>query len=334
MTPYERVFARLSGKPVDRIPNLNILMAFAAKYIGVSYDKYCTDYRLLVDANIKCNEQFGIDMLSTMSDPLRETSDFGAKVIFNYDAQPRCQEDFIKEHQDVKKLKFFDPNKSKRMYDRIQAIELYKKETGNNNCILGWVEGSFAEACDLRGINDAMVDIYEEPEFLNEIMEICCQQGIVCAKEQIKAGADFIGIGDAAASLISPALYKEMVLPYEIRMIEEIHKAGAKVKLHICGNISNLLDAMKDTKADIIDVDWMVDFKTAITKLDDHCCVNGNYDPVRVMYQGTADLIESEVRRRMDIGKDSRCFISAGCEIPRDTPVENLKLVYAILSSK
>ena len=31
MTPYERVLKRLEGKPVDRVPNLNIIMTFAAK---------------------------------------------------------------------------------------------------------------------------------------------------------------------------------------------------------------------------------------------------------------------------------------------------------------
>ncbi len=36
MTPYERVNNRLKGKPVDKVPNLSILMTFAAKYIGVS----------------------------------------------------------------------------------------------------------------------------------------------------------------------------------------------------------------------------------------------------------------------------------------------------------
>ena len=45
MTPYERVHYRLEGKPVDKIPNLNILMAFAAKYINVSL----TSFALIID---------------------------------------------------------------------------------------------------------------------------------------------------------------------------------------------------------------------------------------------------------------------------------------------
>lgn len=37
MPHKDRLFARLEGKPVDRVPNLNIVMLFAAKYAGVPY---------------------------------------------------------------------------------------------------------------------------------------------------------------------------------------------------------------------------------------------------------------------------------------------------------
>jgi len=52
MNSKERVYARINNRPVDRIPNLNILMFFAAKEIGVPYSEYCQDYRKLVQGNI------------------------------------------------------------------------------------------------------------------------------------------------------------------------------------------------------------------------------------------------------------------------------------------
>lgn len=331
MTPYERVYNRLAGKVVDRVPNLNILMMFAAKYINVSYDKFCSDYRYLVRANLECNEKFGIDMLNTMSDPYRETNDFGAKLEFPYDSLPVCREHFIKEITDIKSLKKFDPLNSARMLDRIRAIELYKKEAGSHYSILGWVEGALAQACDLRGINELMVDIYDEPEFVSELMEICSEQAIICAKEQINAGADFIGIGDAVASLLSPTTYRELVLPFEQKMISEIHKMGGKVKLHICGNISKILDDVWKSGADIIDIDWMVDFKTAIEKFKGHTSANGNFDPVRVLYDGSIEQIKQAVYDCLSVA-DNYTFISAGCEVPKSTPHENLKAVDEILN--
>lgn len=326
MNPYERVHNRLAGKPVDRAPNLNILMAFAAKYTGAGFDQFCLDYRCLADANINCNEYFGIDMLNTMSDAFRETYDFGAKIEFPPDSLPVCEERLIREPADLKKLKLFDPLSSTRMLDRIRAVEYYKKETGNRYSILGWVEGAFAEAADLRGVSEIMMDLYEEPELVRDLLAICCEEAILCAREQIKAGADFIGVGDAVASLISPALYREFVLPFEQKLFQEIHAAGAKVKLHICGNINHLLDDIWKSGADIIDIDWMVDFGKTVEKLKGHASASGNFDPVSILLRGTPDSVKKAVWDCLKMG-DERTFISAGCEVPKLTPYENLKAV-------
>jgi MtaA/CmuA family methyltransferase len=326
MTSYERVHNRLEGKPVDRAPNLNILMAFAAKYINAGFDKFCLDYRCLAEANIKCNEYFGIDMLNTMSDAFRETYDFGAKIQFPDDSLPICEERLIKELSDLKKLELFDPLSSTRMLDRIRAVEFYKKETGNQYSILGWVEGAFAEAADLRGVTEIMMDLYDEPEWVKEMLTLCCEEGISCAREQIKAGADFIGVGDAVASLVSAEMYREFVLPFEQKLFAGIHQAGAKVKLHICGNINHLLDDIWKSGADIVDIDWMVDFGKAAEKLKGHACPSGNFDPLNVLLRGTPQSVKKAVRDCLAKG-DERSFISAGCEVPKFTPPKNLKAV-------
>ena len=325
MTPYERFFAMLDGKEVDRVPNLNIFMFFAAKYINKPFGDFCTDYRVLVEGNIKCNEVFGVDLLSTLSDPVRETADFGTELVFSKEDLPHPKSVLLPELEDVEKLQLFDPYNSVRVLDRIRAIELFKKEMGNHYPILGWVEGPLAEACDLRGINDGLMDIVDDDceELFNELLEKCTQQAILCAKAQVKAGADIIGIGDAAASLINNELYREKILPYEKRIVDAIHEAGGKVKLHICGDISHLLEDIVTLKVDIIDIDWMVDMERTLKIFNGISVVNGNIDPVAVMLNGSVDDVKAAVRKCMQISKGKAC-ISAGCEIPKFTPYENL----------
>lgn len=326
MNSIERVDARLSGKPVDRAPNLNIIMQFAARYIDVNYGKYCTDYRYLVDGNIRCCRDFGIDMVSAISDPFREAAGMGANVVINHDNVPSCKDYFIKEYEDAGRLKAVDPGGSERMLDRLKAVELYRSQVGKEFPILGWVEGAFAEACDLRGLSNIMFDIMDEPGFVNDLMERCLEQGIRFARAQVEAGADFIGVGDAAASLIGPELYTRLVMPFETRLIEEIHRAGAKAKLHICGNITSLVRYLPDTGADMVDIDWMVDFGQAVRTFGGKTCACGNFDPVSVLLQGTPDTVRAAVKKCLEEG-DSRTFLAAGCEVPKFTPYENMKAV-------
>lgn len=323
MTPRERLFARLQGKPVDRAPNLSILMLFAAKYIGCPFDQFSQDYRKLVEANLRCNADFGIDLLNTMSDAYRETYDYGANVTFPYDSLPVCTEPLLKETADLAKLPAFDPWQSTRMLDRIHAVELYKQTAGDEYPILGWVEGPIAEMADLRTLTQTLVDLYENPSFVHDVFAFCTAQAIRCARAQIEAGADIIGIGDAAASVLSPDLYREHVLPFEQQLITAIHQAGARVKLHICGEITHLLECINHTGADIIDVDWMVSIPIALQRCPE-AIINGNFDPVAVMLQGTPAEVKRAAMSNLEEGGDRLC-VSPGCEVPRDTPYANLK---------
>ena len=332
MTPKERVYKRLNGEEVDKIPNLNIIMTFAAKYIDVPYKKYVTDHKYLVEGNIKCCDKFGIDMVSAISDPFRETHGFGANIIFPEDDVPKCTDHLLKKYSDIKKLKINDPEKSERMHDRIKAIRLFKKELGDQYPILGWAEGPIAEATDLRGMGNIMTDVFDSPGFTKELFEICTQQSIVFSEAQIDAGADMIGIGDAAASLIGPKIYKDMVLDYEKRVMDAIHKKGARARLHICGNISSILEYLPLTGADIVDIDWMVDFKEANRIFEGKCAACGNFDPVKIMLNGSTDDVREAVLSCINDGNNTT-FIAAGCEIPKMTPLDNMIQVDSVLKS-
>lgn len=323
MNAKERVYARINGKAVDKIPNVSLIMQFAARYIGVPYGKYVIDHRYLVDANIKCCEKFGLDMVSAISDPFRETGGFGADVVINPDDVPSCHTHLLENWFQLNKLKLYDPMENARTADRVNAIALYKSMVGNEYPICGWIEGPLAESCDLRGINEIMFDLYDEPKAVRQLMQICLEQGVRFARAQIEAGADFIGVGDAAASVIGPTLYREFVFEYEKRLVREIQSLGAKVKLHICGDITPILPLLKEVAPDMLDIDFMVDFKTAVSIMGDKTAVCGNIDPVGVILEGDQKVIDKAVVECI-AHMDERSFMSSGCEIPKFTSLENM----------
>ena len=78
MNSRQRVLAHLAGEPVDRLPCMPITMMRACKLIGARYRDYCTDYRVMVQGQVRIAEKFGFDYVNTMSDPAREAADCGA----------------------------------------------------------------------------------------------------------------------------------------------------------------------------------------------------------------------------------------------------------------
>ena len=324
MTSLERLDARLAGKPVDKIPNMNIFMSIIAREAGASYAEYVNDYRKLVEGNLICVQKYGLDSVSAISDPMREAAAFGAKIVFPENGVPYAEEPLIDDSYDLSVLKRFNPLDSPRTLDRIRACELLRQRIGNEYPLIGWVEGCLAEAADLRGVNDLMLDLAQEEDYLNEFFEIIYDQQKRFAGAQIDAGADFIGVGNAVASLIGPKLYEQFGLPWDKAIADYIHERGARVKLHICGNITSLLELLAPIEMDILDIDWMVDFGYASQVFKGtETAVSGNFNPAGAILRGSVRETEEDVRRCIALGNETT-LIAGGCEIPAAAPDENL----------
>lgn len=246
MTSRERVLAHLDGQPVDRLPVMPITMQFACDLLGAKYRDYETDHRVLVEGQLRVAEQIGFDYVNTMSDPTREVADCGATIEFFENSPAAVIEEhaLLADKSVLARLKTPDPLGGGRMHNGVQAVALLREKAGNDLLVEGWVEGPMAEAADLRGINTVMLDFYDDPAFVRDLFGFAVEMELRFARAQIEAGADLIGIGDAAASLVGPALYEEFVWLYEKKLIDGIHALGGRTRLHICGNTRFALEGM------------------------------------------------------------------------------------------
>lgn len=328
MTGRERILAVLRGQKTDHLPCMPITMMFAADILGVRYGAYARDHNLLVAAQIKTAELFGFDHVSTISDPAREAADYGANIQWYDDQPPAILEDDVlfMDKQTLAGFKIPDPQPGGRREDRIRGVELLCQRVGNNLFVEGWVEGPCAEASDLRGINRLMMDFSDDPGFVRDLFDLVVDGALRFAAAQIQAGADIIGIGDAAASLVGPRIYKEFVWPSEKKLIGAIHELGGKVRLHICGNTRRILADMGSLGADIVDIDFPVSLQQARAEMGPQQPLAGNLDPVREVRNGSpksiAESLEALYRRSGD-----PWIVAAGCEIVRDTPHCNVHAI-------
>jgi len=318
--------ALVKGEPVERTLCMPITMMFAATYAGHSYRDYATRASAMVNSQLRVAEAFGLDHVAVLCDPAVEASDWGATVAY-FDEQPPAIDErtpLLEDPKDLLKLVSPDPATGKRMSNRTEAVaELYRR-AGSDLVVEGWVEGPCAESADLRGINTLMTDFYDDPEFVNDMFGRVVEVAIKFARLQIEAGAHIIGIGDAAASLVGPAIYEEFVWPWEKKLVDAIHQAGGMTRLHICGNTNAILERVGRLGCTVVDLDFMVDMPKARAAMPNQV-VDGNLDPVRmVLYRSYGDVMEALKKCQDEVG-GTRYIAAAGCEIPRGTPPENLK---------
>jgi uroporphyrinogen decarboxylase len=324
VTAKERIYATINGDSYDRPAVTPIFMAWAANYIGRDYRDYYLDGDVLAEAQLAVTRAFNLDQISAISDPWREASAYGVEFEYPPDGIGKPKDTIIKTRDDVSRIGPLDIEGSERTAQRVESVRKMAAEVGQTHSVLGWIEGPLAEYADLRGLENALMDLMDKPEMFADAAGVLVDSAAAFAAAQIEAGADMIGIGDAAASLIGADLYTRFVLPWEQKLIAAIHEAGAAAKLHICGNIIGIIEHVAKTGADVIDVDWMVPLDKARRLVGPDLVLCGNFDPSAVLLQGSAEEVAEAARNCLAAGGE-RFFLMPGCEVPPATPEENIR---------
>ncbi len=327
MNSKERILNLIAGQPVDRPPAMPITMMWAADLVGAKYHDYATRAEIQAAGQIAAAQQFGFDHVSVISDPCCEAADLGAAIFYPPDGPPAIIEEqaLLADTATLNSLRVPDPHRTgSRMANRIEAVCLLSRQIGATHLIEGWVEGPCAESADLRGINTLMTDYYDDANFVHALAAFTVENALKFATAQIEAGADIIGVGDAAASLVGRELYDEFVFPHEQKLIAGIQAAGGKVRLHICGRTIQLADAIAKLGCEIVDLDTFVDLREARAMMGAQQVLLGNIHTVNVVKNGKPEDVRRELAKcRADAGV--AWIAGAGCEVPRQSPAENVR---------
>jgi hypothetical protein len=192
MNGRERILAMMDGKQVDRVPLMPITMMFACDQIGAKYKQYVTDFRVMAEAQLRTAERFDLDQVSCISDPTREATDLGAAVQFFDDQPPAMVESqaLLADKSVLSRLKIPDPLGGGRMHDRVKAAALLKEKVAGERIVEGWIEGPCGQAANLRGINTLMLDFYDDPQFVRDLLAFVVEMELEFARAQRDAGAE------------------------------------------------------------------------------------------------------------------------------------------------
>ena len=327
MTHRQRFMAALNGAPLDRVPVFPLLMFLAADRAGLTYRQYATDGRALAEAQLLVQEQFDLDAITACSDAFRIPADLGGDMAYPEDRTPFLRQPLVTASTDLDKMGRPDPTaRSSRMVDRLLAVAEMARVAAGEVPVVGWVEMPFAEACSLCGLTEFMLLLMDNPARAHQVLAYAAAINIDFALAQIEAGADMIGAGDAAASLISKTMYAQFALPYEQQVCRAIHQAGGLVKLHVCGNTTHLLAQMATCEADLFNVDHLVPLdKARDAYTSQGKCYKGNLDPVSQIMQVSPEHCQELAHRCLAQAEGTHYMLSAGCEIPAATADEVMR---------
>lgn len=335
MTSRERVSKTLRGEPVDRLAAQPFLMMYAAKSVGVSYADYCRDHRHVVRGQMEMLRRYGVDCVVVSTDPAREVMDMvGEGAVRWVENQGPVVDESTAYLADLSRfagLRPADPHAGGRMTDRLRAVESLRREVGQDVSVVGWIEGPLSFSSELRGISQLMEDLILEPEFVSDVFDLAVEAEVAFARAQLDAGADTIGMGEAATCLCSPALYRDVAFPRQKRIFEAIRASHphAHLRFHCCGNTTHLLGQIGEIGADIVELDYLVDLAAARGKVV-RPTISGNVSTVETLLTGTPeDVYAAAARCHSAAGANGRYIVGSGCDVAPATPEDNLKALIA-----
>jgi MtaA/CmuA family methyltransferase len=331
----QRIRGLIAGEPIDHLPAQPLIMQLAARHAGLDYNDYVTNGRRLAEAQISLADAYGIDCLMQCSDPARELIDIAGGDDSSVEWAPTGpaiveSRALVFDKAALSPLRVPDPLAPGRMRDRVDSIEIMREAAGPDTSIVGWVEGPLALAAEMRGLSALMLDTYEDAGFLDELLDFTSQVGRTYWKPQVEAGADTIGMSDAAASMMSPGHYERFIFPAQKRVVEDIKSARPDVivRLHMCGRTDDLLPIMKRLPVDIFELDFPVDLVHAREVLGPEAVILGNVNTVEEMLTGSPEDVYAAAADCHRIC-GSNHVVGTGCEVAPETPPENLRALVA-----
>lgn len=195
-------------------------------------------------------------------------------------------------------------------------------------------DGPFTIACALRGPTELCLDMYLDPDFYHALMNLIVEATVAriyAFRERLGQPRESKawGFADDSIALLSEATYREMVLPYHKRLVQEFGAEGPN-SIHLCGDATHLFRTIRDElKVTHFDTGFPVDHGRLRRELGPDVTIQGG-PHVEVLRTGTPEAIRAETRRILQSGvtEGGRFILREGNNLAPGTPPENVAAMY------
>jgi MtaA/CmuA family methyltransferase len=308
---------------VEHIPVIPMVSGWVGKFSGIPLKTLIYDEEAIVRTQLDGQRTVGYDVLFAYIDPLYIPEAFGCTISFMSTGGAEVIPLDLQTDTDIASLPFPDIQCDGRLPLMVNVARKLVHHPGREVPVLSLFEGPFTNCARIMGTETMMRALMKKrpvvEHLLEKVTELLCRY----AQALEQAGLDGLMIADpvGSATMVSPKIYRELVLPCLQRVI-----GGLKIPvvLHVCGNSTPILDLMAETGARILSLDQCMDLSAARQRVAGRCGIGGNVNPTDVLLLGTEDDVRRDTLRCLQQGGRKGYILMSGCAVPPRTPIENL----------
>jgi len=299
MNGYERMMAALRREQPDRVPiweliiNRPVIQALAG---DITYHDF-VEREDLDGVTI-----FEDNRIVERFDETTYRDEWG--IIWRVDAPgiPYRVDGPIKTEADLDRYQPPDADAEYRLKTLEEAVRRFKGE----RAIVFLGHDAFEFSHYLHGLDHLLMDYVLNPDFVHRLARVVLDYKKRVFERAIEAGADIVLTGDdyahRQAPIMSPAHFREFVLPYLQEMVDVAKVHGVPFIKHTDGYLWPILDLIVDTGIDALDPLEPIarmDIGEVKEKYGDRIAVIGNVDCGELLSRGTPEEVVEAVKETL-----------------------------------
>lgn len=327
LTPKERLNLALKKRPVDRPPcicpggMMNMIIEDLMDISGYKWPEAHINPEIMANLAVAVYEQggfenFGVPFCMTIeAEAMGATVDLGNKI-----TEPRVTKYPIESVEQWRQLKRINLNegREKVVLDAIKII----KEKNLPVPIMANLTGPVSVASSLMEPVYFYKELVRKKEEAHNFMNFVTENLIEFGKAQLLAGANVITISDPSGTgeILGPRLFREFVIPYLNRIVDELKDYTDGTIIHICGRLKSIYPELNNLHSDVVSFD-SISSVTQVLKNVENKAVMGNVSTLTIQ-NSTPEEVERLANTCMDLGVN---ILSPACGIGTTSPIENVR---------
>ncbi|MDX5298904.1 MAG: uroporphyrinogen decarboxylase [Gammaproteobacteria bacterium] len=302
----DRFLRALLREPVDCTPVW--MMRQAGRYLpeyratrarAGDFMSLCKNPELACEVTLQPLERYPLDAAILFSDILTIPDAMGLGLYFEQGEGPRFRKP-VQTAADVEALSV--PNVESDLDYVMAAVRTIRAALGGRVPLIGfsgspWTLATYmVEGGSSKDFRNTKRMMYAEPAVMHRLLDVLAQTVTEYLNAQIRAGAQAVQIFDTWGGVLSTWAYEEFSLAYMRKIVSGLireHEGRRVPVILFTKNGGQWLEAMAQTGADALGLDWTTDIGLARKRVGDRVALQGNMDPA--MLYASPQRIRAEV---------------------------------------
>ena len=198
----------------------------------------------------------------------------------------------------------------------------------------------YERAWTLRGMMNLMMDFYDHPDFVHELLAAIADYNIMQIQEALKYDIDALYFGDdwgqQRGLQMGPRLWREFIYPQLKRMYGVVKEAGKYVFIHSCGDVDELFDDLIAIGLDCFNPfqPEVMDVYALMRRYRGRLVFHGGLSTQRTLPYGTIEDVRQETERLLRAGAAGGYIFAPAHAVEGDVPVENMVTMIETVKSQ